>query len=155
MANVTAYPIIDFDVWPPGIDQAATPANRNALRAEIIAKPALSFEASKPGSPADGDLYVLSASWGDTYLDPDNDPVDPEGLLAYYRDGAWTYWEPFLGQIKRIGVVFYEYQPDSSGEWYGLFNDAGDYADDAAAASGGVEVGQLYRTGSALKVRIA
>lgn len=30
-----------------------------------------------------------------------------------------------------------------------------DYADDAAAATGGVEIGQLYRTGSVLKVRIA
>ena len=31
----------------------------------------------------------------------------------------------------------------------------GDYADDAAAASGGVPVGGVYRTGSALKVRVA
>lgn len=29
------------------------------------------------------------------------------------------------------------------------------YADDAAAATGGVPVGGLYRTGSALKVRVA
>lgn len=31
----------------------------------------------------------------------------------------------------------------------------GDYADDAAAALGGVAVGKLYRTGSILKVRVA
>lgn len=31
----------------------------------------------------------------------------------------------------------------------------GDYADDAAAAVGGVAVGALYRTGSILKVRVA
>lgn len=30
----------------------------------------------------------------------------------------------------------------------------GDYADDTAAAAGGVEIGQLYRTGSAIKVRV-
>ena len=30
-----------------------------------------------------------------------------------------------------------------------------DYADDAAAAAGGVPVGGIYRTASALKVRIA
>lgn len=142
----TARPLIEFSVWPSSIDQAATPANWNALRSEVIARPALSFEATQPVSPADGDLHVLSAAWGD----------EVAGTLAYYRDGAWTYWEPFLGQVKQIGAVFYQYQPDSSGEWYGLFNEvAGDYADDAAAASGGVEVGQLYRTGSALKVRIA
>lgn len=31
----------------------------------------------------------------------------------------------------------------------------GNYADDAAAATGGVAVGALYRTGSILKVRVA
>lgn len=31
----------------------------------------------------------------------------------------------------------------------------GDFADDAAAAVGGVAVGELYRTGSILKVRVA
>ena len=31
----------------------------------------------------------------------------------------------------------------------------GDYADDAAAAAGGYAIGQVYRTGSALKVRVA
>lgn len=30
-----------------------------------------------------------------------------------------------------------------------------DYADDTAAASGGVAIGELYRTGSAVKVRVA
>jgi len=30
-----------------------------------------------------------------------------------------------------------------------------DYANDAAAATGGVAVGQCYRTGSAIKVRVA
>lgn len=30
-----------------------------------------------------------------------------------------------------------------------------DYADDTAAASGGVAVGALYRTGSAVKVRVS
>lgn len=31
----------------------------------------------------------------------------------------------------------------------------GDYADDVAAAAGGVAVGSLYRTGSAVKVRVS
>lgn len=30
-----------------------------------------------------------------------------------------------------------------------------DFADDTAAATGGVQVGKLYRTGSAVKVRVA
>lgn len=30
-----------------------------------------------------------------------------------------------------------------------------EYADDTAAAAGGVEVGEFYRTGSAIKVRVS
>lgn len=140
-----ARPLIEFDPWPSSIDQAATPANRNTLRAEVIALPAISFEATQPVSPDEGELYALSAAWGD----------EVAGTLAYFRDGVWSYWVPYVGQIKRIGVVFYEYQPDSSGEWYSLFGGLGDFADDTAAASGSVVLDQLYRTGSTLKVRIA
>lgn len=32
--------------------------------------------------------------------------------------------------------------------------DLDEYADDAAAEAGGVEIGHLYRTGSAVKVRV-
>lgn len=34
------------------------------------------------------------------------------------------------------------------------FASLGDYADDTAAAAGGVVIGELYRTGSTVKVRI-
>lgn len=100
--------LIEFDPWPSAIDQAATPANLNTLRAEVIARPALSFEATQPGAPDDGDLYVLSAAWGD----------EVAGTLAYYRDSAWSYWVPFIGMFKRIGPDdYYTYDPDSSDEW--------------------------------------
>lgn len=36
-----------------------------------------------------------------------------------------------------------------------FFTNLGDFIDDAAAAAGGIVVGQLYRTGSAIKVRVA
>lgn len=35
------------------------------------------------------------------------------------------------------------------------FANLADFADDTAAAAGGVEVGKLYRTGSVVKVRIS
>ena len=35
------------------------------------------------------------------------------------------------------------------------FPQLANYADDAAAASGGVPIGSMYRTGSAIKVRVA
>lgn len=43
----------------------------------------------------------------------------------------------------------------SLSEASGVSSALGNYADDAAAAVGGVAVGALYRTGSILKVRVA
>lgn len=37
----------------------------------------------------------------------------------------------------------------------GQFGNLADYADDTAAAAGGIEIGQLYRTGSTIKVRVS
>lgn len=141
----TAIPLLPFDVWPAGITQAATPANDNALRAEVIARDALSFEAAQPSlsSPSDdGSLYILSASWGE----------EVTGTLAFFTDDTWYYFIPYEGMIKRVGVVFNEY---TAGTWASIFDNLGDYADDTAAAAGGVAVGELYRTASTLKVRVA
>ncbi len=141
----TAVPLLPFDVWPAGIEQAATPANDNALRAEVIARDALSFEATQPSlsSPSDdGSLYILSASWGE----------EVTGTLAFFTDDTWYYFIPYEGMVKRVGAVFNEY---TAGAWQPLYASLGDFADDTAAASGGVVVGELYRTGSTVKVRIA
>ena len=140
----TAQPLFPFDVWVSQQTQAATIANDNALRAEVIGLPALSFEATQPGSPTNGDLYVLSAAWGD----------EVTGTLAFYRDG-WSYWTPFDGMRKFIGGVECVYAAGSTSDWTELVSVLGDYADDAAAASGGVPVGGEYRTGSIRKLRIA
>ena len=40
---------------------------------------------------------------------------------------------------------------ETATDWSAL----GNYADDTAAAAGGVEIGQLYRTGNAVKVRLS
>lgn len=145
----TAVPLLPFDVWPAGIEQAATPANDNALRAEVIARDALSFEATQPSlsSPSDdGSLYILSASWGD----------EVTGTLAFFTDSTWYYFLPYIGMVKKVGPVWYEYLGDTSdGAWSSLFDNLPDYADDTAAAAGGVVVGELYRSTSTLKVRVA
>lgn len=106
----TAIPLLPFDPLPTGTprDQFFTTINLNALRSEVVAKPALSFEATQPGSPADPGLYVLSAAWGD----------EVEGTLAYYSGGTWYYFEPFIGLLKRIGATdYYTFDPDSSSQW--------------------------------------
>jgi len=143
----TARALLPGDTWDAGTNQNSIPANDNSLRAEVIARPALSFEAAQPSltSPADdGNLYILSAAWGD----------EVANTLALFQAGAWSYWTPFNGMPKKVGPVFYEY--DAGGDsWDSAYGSLGDYADDTAAASGGVVLDQLYRTGSALKVRIA
>lgn len=126
----TALPLDENDAWPSAIDQAATPANRNSLRAEVALRQALSFEATQPGAPDDGDLYVLSAAWGD----------EVAGTLAYYRDGAWSYWVPALGMLKRIGPTdYYTYDPDSSTEWQ-PYSPGGGAVDSVNGATGVVTV---------------
>lgn len=114
----TARPLNEQDFWPSAIDQAATPANNNCLRDEVAIRLVLSFEATQPGDPEEGDLHIISGDWGITFVDPDGASVGYSGLLAYYRDGAWSYWIPSLGMLKRVGSTdYYTYDPDSSGEW--------------------------------------
>lgn len=141
----TAQALLPFDVWASGTNQNSIPANDNALRAEVIAKPALSFEATQPSLTAPGDngeLYILSAAWGD----------EVTGTLALFQAGAWSYWTPYEGMVKAVAGIVYEYV---SGAWQAYYSSLGDYADDTAAASGGIAVHELYRTASTLKVRIA
>lgn len=126
----TAVPLLPLDPLPVGTptDQFYTVLNLNFLREEVLAKPALSFEATQPGSPAEGGLYVLSAAWGD----------EVEGTLAYYSSGTWYYFEPVVGLLKRIDADYYVFNPDSSGEWQ-LYNPAGAVTS-VNGATGAVEV---------------
>lgn len=139
----TALPLDEFDVWPSSIDQAATPANLNALRDEVALRQALSFEASQPGDPEEGDLYVLSAAWGD----------EVSGTLAYFRGGVFTFWIPSLGMLKRVGPTdYYTYDPDSSGEWQ-LYSPGGGTGDVVGPGSATADAVALFdgTTGKLLK----
>lgn len=100
-------PILPFDVWPTQIVQAAVPANRNALRAQILASDIVSFvEATQPATPADGAVYVLpagatGAAWA--IFDADD--------LAIFRDGAWYAFAPVLGVVVHaLGGDRYQFQ---------------------------------------------
>ena len=103
----TARPLLPFDPALAGSAQLSIPLNDNALRAEVIGKSALSFQASQPAltSPADdGKLYILSAAWGDEVAD----------TLALFR-GGWSYWLPYDGLLKRVGPTdFYEFDSGTS-----------------------------------------
>lgn len=63
-----------------------------------------------PGSPTDGDCYIIGSSpsgWG------------PAGHLAYYRNGEWQYQAPTSGLVAHIGdeKVLMAYSETES-EWY-------------------------------------
>ena len=104
-----------------------------------------------------------------------------DGIIDFYappgfyhlllEDGSETVWvanQP-LGNIKGqsregvditagflAGVAFTDAQELIAGLLSAFdFSTLGDYADDTAAAAGGVEIGALYRTGSTIKTRIA
>jgi hypothetical protein len=96
----TARPLLPFDPAPSGSGLLSIPANDNSLRAEVIGKAALGFQASQPGSPAEGALYVLSAAWGDEVIN----------TLALFRAGSWSYWTPYDGLVKRVGAsAFFQF----------------------------------------------
>ena len=85
--STTIFPL---EVWPEGILQARLPANDNALRVEVLARPAKSFTASAPASPADGDVYIVSTAWGGFSV----------GDVVLRRGGAWYGYAPYPGWLK-------------------------------------------------------
>lgn len=103
----TAVPLLPFDVWPAGIEQAATPANDNAMRSEVLASGVVSIANTEPGSPSDYDLYIIGTTWAGY-------PDEVVGTLAYFLDGTWYFWVPFEGLLKNVGGTLYEY---TSGAW--------------------------------------
>lgn len=140
MATV-AKALLPPDPLPVGTpqDQFYTVINLNNFRVDVALLPALSFEVSQPVSPADGELYVLDGDWGLTFENEEGNPVDGDGLLAYYTGGTWYYFIPAQGILKRIGADFYTYDPDSSAAWQ-LYAPGGGAVDSVNGATGAVVV---------------
>ena len=65
---------------------------------------------------------------------------------TFTPNNCLSYWQ---GYVAAINAMFTEV--------YGLLlpRPLANYANDAAAAAGGIAVGQYYRTGSAVMVRVA
>jgi hypothetical protein len=63
-----------------------------------------------------------------------------ENLLDFNAARPWAQWFQHVGRIFKDPVIFGAIPAD--------------HADDAAAAVGGIPIGGVYRTGSALKVRV-
>lgn len=105
---MASFPLFPLEVWPQQIVQASVPANNNALRVEVLQKPALDFLNQPPSGATDGDLYIV----GDT-------PADEwaamgAGNAVIYQGGAWLEWEAFEGWIKYVNGDAYSF---SGGVW--------------------------------------
>src|SRR5690606_11302747 len=116
---IVAKALLPPDPLPVGTPPAQfyTVVNLNYFRIDVALLPALGFESAQPGAPVEGGLYVLDGDWGFTFEDQDGDPIDGDGLLAYFTSGTWYYFIPAQGMLKRIGADFYTYDPDSSAAW--------------------------------------
>lgn len=87
-----------FDTWPSGITSADIPANNNVQRldATLNAFVKSATTAAQPGSPTNGDTYILPASptgalWAGKAT----------GTIAYYNT-AWYFFTPYNGQRARV-----------------------------------------------------
>lgn len=97
--------ILPFAVWQPGTNQNSIPANDNSLRNQILNGLVISDSTdAQPGSPADGDIYIMTGSasgtqWG-TF-----DQYD----LAIFDSGTWYAYAPVAGIIVNISGSAYQW----------------------------------------------
>lgn len=103
--------ILPFDVWPQQIVQASVPANRNALRSEILGSRVISDSVTaQPSIPTDGDVYIIPAgATGSAWSTYDVDD------LALFREGTWYAFAPVPG--IRLVVGSSEKIYDGSAGW--------------------------------------
>lgn len=94
---MTVTTIFPLALWLEGTNQNSTPANDNALRLQALMAPAKGFAAAAPGSPAEGDQWVVSLTWGGHAVDN----------IVIWTSGAWREFATFAGMFKSIADVPY------------------------------------------------
>jgi hypothetical protein len=94
-------PILPFAVWAPGTNQNSIPANDNSLRQQILSGLVISdATAAQPGSPADGDIYIIpAAATGAAWA------LFDEFDLTIYSSGAWYAFAPVSGVVVNVAGV--------------------------------------------------
>lgn len=105
-----------LEYWPEGIAAARIPANNNVrLLQALKINPAISATtAAQPGSPTEGDVYILPASptgsqWASFFEDD----------VVIYYNATWTAYTPVEGLRKFVEDEGedWQYIGDSSGGW--------------------------------------
>ncbi|QLQ28529.1 MAG: DUF2793 domain-containing protein [Pseudoxanthomonas sp.] len=92
-------PILPFAVWQSGTNQNSIPANDNALRSEILNGLVISESTdSQPGSPARGDIYIMTGSASGTQWAT----FDQYDLAIYDGAGTWHAYAPVEGIVVNV-----------------------------------------------------
>lgn len=114
----------NLQYWPEGIAAARIPANNNVrLLQALLLNPAISATtAAQPGSPAEGDVYILPAApsgaqWASFFEDD----------VVIYYDATWTAYIPNDGLRKFV--------EDEGEDWQFVGGSSGGWA--AAGGGGG------------------
>lgn len=95
-------PILPPAVWAPGTNQNSIPANDNSLRRWLQDGQIISESTdAQPGSPAEGDSYIITGSATGTQW-----ATFDEFDLAIYSGGTWYAFAPSLGiRVNIAGVI--------------------------------------------------
>jgi hypothetical protein len=102
-------PILPFATWASGTNQNSIPANDNALRAEILQRNVNNSTTAQPGSPADGDCYIIQS----THTGAQWASLTPKDL-AIYKGGTWYAFAPTEGNRVSVSGAIYVY---TAGAW--------------------------------------
>lgn len=90
-------PILPFEVWPPGSNQASIPANDNALRSEILAGRVISKTTTAQPPGVDGAIYIIPSGATGAMWSTFN-----TGDLALFRGGTWYAFAPVAGLVVHM-----------------------------------------------------
>lgn len=119
------------DFWEQGTTDNSVPSNDNALRFHISQTNVNNATTAQPGSPADGDTYIIQS----THTGSQWASFTPKSTAVFWG-GTWYEFLPHEGQRVSISGAVYVY---TSGAW-------------TAASGGGGSVPSVTNTGDVLTV---
>lgn len=102
-------PFLPPSMWLSGTNQNSIPANDNALRFQISQSDVGIATTAQPGSPAEGDAYVIQS----THTGAQWSGFDPDDL-AVFSSGTWYAFAPVEGNRISVSGSVYIY---TSGAW--------------------------------------
>ena len=97
------------------------------------------------------EVVVIGTRFSNTLLGPNRSATDRTGPRVIIGTGSLLGGG---GEEKRNSVEYYQPEATHSGIYNPALYNSASYADDVAAAAGGVGLGELYRNGSVVQIRM-